>query len=39
MHPVSFCTSFDAGGSIHVDDGGDLLGVGFNAAMVDDEAV
>jgi hypothetical protein len=29
---------FDAGGSFHIGDGGDLLGVGFVAAMADDEA-
>jgi hypothetical protein len=29
---------FDAGGSFHLGDGGDLLGVGFDAAMADDEA-
>jgi hypothetical protein len=28
----------DAGGSFHVGDGGDLLGVGFDVAMADDEA-
>jgi hypothetical protein len=28
----------DAGGSFHVGDGGDLLGVGFDAAVADDEA-
>jgi hypothetical protein len=28
----------DAGGSFHVGDGGDLLGIGFNAAVADDEA-
>jgi hypothetical protein len=29
---------FDARGSFHVGDGGDLLGIGFNATMADDEA-
>jgi hypothetical protein len=29
---------FDASGSFHFGDGGDLLGVGFDAAMADDEA-
>jgi hypothetical protein len=28
---------FDAGGSSHVGDGGDLLGVGFDATVADDE--
>jgi hypothetical protein len=28
----------DAGCSFHIGDGADLLGVGFDAAMVDDEA-
>jgi hypothetical protein len=28
----------DAGGSFHAGDGGDLLMVGFDAAMADDEA-
>jgi hypothetical protein len=29
---------FDARRSFHVGDGGDLLGIGFDAAMADDEA-
>jgi hypothetical protein len=29
---------FDARGSLHAGDGGDLLGVGFDAALADDEA-
>jgi hypothetical protein len=29
---------FDTRGSFHVGDGKDLLGIGFDAAMVDDEA-
>jgi hypothetical protein len=29
---------FDAGGSFHRGDGRDLLGVGFDATMADDEA-
>jgi hypothetical protein len=29
---------FDAGGSFHLGDGGDLLGVGFDATMADHEA-
>jgi hypothetical protein len=29
---------FDARGSFHASDGGDLLGIGFDAAMADDEA-
>jgi hypothetical protein len=29
---------FDAGGSFHVGDGGDLLGISFDAAMANDEA-
>jgi hypothetical protein len=29
---------FDGGGSFHIGDGGDLLGVGFDATMADDEA-
>jgi hypothetical protein len=29
---------FDAGGSFHVGDGGDLLGIGFDAAIADDKA-
>jgi hypothetical protein len=29
---------FDAGASFHIGDGRDLLGVGFDAAMADDEA-
>jgi hypothetical protein len=29
---------FDAGGSFHISDGGDLLEVGFDATMADDEA-
>jgi hypothetical protein len=28
---------FDAGGSLHLGDGGDLLRVGFDAAMADDK--
>jgi hypothetical protein len=31
-------TLFDARGSFNVGDGGDLLRVGFDAAMADDEA-
>jgi hypothetical protein len=38
MHPVSFCTSLMQMGSFHVADGGDLLGVGFDVAMANDEA-
>jgi hypothetical protein len=33
-----FLHVFDAGGSFHVGDGGDLLGIVFNVAMADDEA-
>jgi hypothetical protein len=29
---------FDAGGSFHIGDGRDLLGVGFDATMADNEA-
>jgi hypothetical protein len=29
---------FDARGSFHAGDGGDLLGIGFDAAVDDDEA-
>jgi hypothetical protein len=29
---------FDAGGCFHLGNGGDLLGVGFDAVMDDDEA-
>jgi hypothetical protein len=29
---------FNVGGSFHIGDGRDLLGVGFDAAMADDEA-
>jgi hypothetical protein len=29
---------FDARGSLHAGDGRDLLGIGFDAAMADDEA-
>jgi hypothetical protein len=29
---------FDAGGRFHIGDGGDLLGVGFDATMADDKA-
>jgi hypothetical protein len=29
---------FDARGSFHVGDGGDLLGIDFDAVMVDNEA-
>jgi hypothetical protein len=28
---------FDAHGSFHAGDGGDLLGIGFDAAVADDE--
>jgi hypothetical protein len=37
MHPVSFWTSL-MHGSFHASDGGDLLRVGFDAALADDEA-
>jgi hypothetical protein len=36
--PGKFLHIFDAGGSFHIGDGGDLLGVDFDAAMADDEA-
>jgi hypothetical protein len=29
---------FNAGGSFHVGDGGDLLGIGFDAMVANDEA-
>jgi hypothetical protein len=29
---------FDAGGSLHLGSGGDLLGIGFDATIADDEA-
>jgi hypothetical protein len=38
MHPVSFWTSLMLAGSFHAGDGGDLLGVGFDAALADYEA-
>jgi hypothetical protein len=38
MHPVSFLDVFDARGSFHAGGGRDLLGIGFDAAMADDEA-
>jgi hypothetical protein len=38
MHPCQLLDVFDARGSFHAGDGGDLLGVGFNAALADDEA-
>jgi hypothetical protein len=34
MHPVSF----DARGSFHAGDGRDLLGIGFDATVANDEA-
>jgi hypothetical protein len=36
--PSQLLDIFDARGSFHAGDGGDLLGVGFDAAMADDEA-
>jgi hypothetical protein len=38
MHPVSFCTSLMHVGALCAGDGGDLLGIGFDAAVADDEA-
>jgi hypothetical protein len=47
MHPVSIQSRhapgqllhvFDACGSFHAGDVGDLLGIGFDAAVADDEA-
>jgi hypothetical protein len=35
IHPVSF---LDVGGSFYLGDGRDLLGVGFDATMADNEA-
>jgi hypothetical protein len=38
MHLVSFCTSLMQVRAFVFGDGGDLLRVGFDAAMADDEA-
>ena len=38
MQPVSFCISFMAIRHFHVGDGGDLVGVGFDATDTDDVA-
>jgi hypothetical protein len=38
MHPVIFLHIFDASGSFYLGDGGDILGVVFDAVMADDEA-
>jgi hypothetical protein len=36
--PCQLLDVFDARGSFHAGDGGDLVGVGFDAALADDEA-